>query len=285
MPDDRLIHLCLGHSSKINTLTDFERLVWLIYKLASDDFGVMRFSAATLRDATDWLDAKPEKVVLRGLERVRDVGLIQTFTHQGKAYCYQHDWQTWQKMIYPRATRQPSPPMQTCDLNTQWLFTHHPDGGKLKSWKASEKVPGIIPETVQEPTPEDSTPVLVKVLVGSVSEGVCVGGGHRPRAITGSGVMGGALPREHLRHVWCGRVCVPDFLHGQFLRATNQSETTLKTFYAATFEAIPDDEPVEADALKFWRPMVTARWPPAGVSTSLKPEDLLFTDGASHVRR
>jgi len=87
------------------------------------------------------------------------------------------------------------------------------------------------------------------------------------RARTGSGVMGGALPRDHLRHSWCGRVCVPEFLHGQFMQATGQSEETLKAFYLSTFEAIPEDEPVEPDAVKFWRPRVAAKWPGKSVGS------------------
>lgn len=149
MPDDRLIHLCMGHSDKVNALTDFERWVWLMYKLASDDFGIMRFSPDTLQEAAEWLSVKPDRVVLRGLERVRDVGLIQTFEHQRRTYCYQWNWQTWQKIAYPRPTRQPLPPQElivTCDENTRWLFTHHPKGGKMKSWQAPKSpIQGIIP--------------------------------------------------------------------------------------------------------------------------------------------
>lgn len=93
----------------------------------------------------------------------------------------------------------------------------------------------------------------------------------------GSGVMAGSLPRDHLRHSWCGRVCVPDFLHGQFERSTGLTETTLKAFYLSTFEGIDESEAVEPDAVKFWRPRVAARWPPLAPSSSLKPEDLVMT--------
>jgi hypothetical protein len=110
MPDDRLIHKTVGHSGKINRLTDFEKLVWLIYKLAADDFGVMRFSAITLQEAAEWLAKRPFKTVQRALEAVRDVGLVQTFTHQDRIYCYQWDWQTWQKItqIKIKTNRRPN---------------------------------------------------------------------------------------------------------------------------------------------------------------------------------
>lgn len=147
MPDDRLIHLTLGHSEKINRLTDFERLVWLMYKLAADDFGVMRSSAAPLQSAAAFLEKRPTKAVIKALDAVRAVGLVQTFTHQGTAYLYQSDWQTWQKILYPRGTKQPAPPLDWLDLNTQWLFQHHPDGGKLPSWQHPAERTRKVPES------------------------------------------------------------------------------------------------------------------------------------------
>lgn len=138
MPDDRLIHKAFGQSEKVNKLTDFERNVWFVYKVAADDFGVMRFSAITLQDAARFLEARSQRLVLRALEAVRDVGLIQTFSHQERMYCFQHDWQTWQKLTHPRKTKQPAPDRSLLDLNTKWLYSLHPDGGKLKSWKAPD---------------------------------------------------------------------------------------------------------------------------------------------------
>lgn len=95
------------------------------------------------------------------------------------------------------------------------------------------------------------------------------------RTRMGSGVMGGTLPRDHLRHSWCGRVCVPDFLHGQFVQATGQTDEALKSFYSQTFAAIPEDEAVEPDSVKFWRPLVVQRWPPKKQSgDAITPETL-----------
>lgn len=93
----------------------------------------------------------------------------------------------------------------------------------------------------------------------------------------GGGAGAGTFPRDHMAHTWCGRVCVPDFLHSQFERATGQSEAVLKAFYVDTFDGISEDDPVEPDAPKFWRPRVSVRWPPTSPSSSLKPEDLVMT--------
>lgn len=192
MPDERLFHLALGHSNKVNQLTDFERWVWAIYKLASDDFGVMRFSPTPLKEAADFLEAKSDRLVQRGLEVVRDVGLILTFEHQGRVYCFQRDWQTWQKITHPRATMQPAPPLDAVDLNTQWLLTLHPKGGKLTSWqhpdnrKKTGSIPEVVPENsgsspevlpkssrkTSEVLPEKSGPVFVDVGVDVSRVGV-----------------------------------------------------------------------------------------------------------------
>lgn len=141
MPDDRLFHKSLGHSEKVNSLTDFEDLTWRSYVLAADDFGVMRFSALTLQADNDRLSRKPQKTVQRALQRISDVDLIRTFEHQGRTYCYQWDWQDWQKITYPKRTVNPTLPaeaMMSCSDNTRWLFTLHPGGKKLTSWQCPE---------------------------------------------------------------------------------------------------------------------------------------------------
>lgn len=141
MPDDRFFHKSLGHSQKVNSLTDFEDLVWRSYVLAADDFGIMRFSAITLRADNDRLARKSQNIVERALHAVFDVGLIATFEHQGRVYCFQRDWQDWQKVTYPKRTVNPQPPpdvLITCTDNTRWLFSIFPGGVRIPSWKCPE---------------------------------------------------------------------------------------------------------------------------------------------------
>lgn len=179
MPDDRLFNKSLGHSEKLSVLTDFEDLVWRGYVLSADDFGVMRFSALTLQADHDRFAKRSQKVVQRALERVRDVGLILTFEHQNRVYCFQHDWQERQKLTYPKRTIQPRPPaalLGVCKVHTLWLFSRHPDGGKLPSWKAptgwrpdNELISSSVQETlrkdssvVRELVPKDSSSVRAR---------------------------------------------------------------------------------------------------------------------------
>lgn len=163
MPDDRLFHKTLGHSEKVNSLTDFEDLAWRSYVLAADDFGIMRFSAITLRAENDRMARKSQKIVQRALEAVAATGLIRTFEHQNRIYCYQHDWQDWQKVTYPKRTVNPMLPpdvLMSCTDNTRWLFTVFPGAKKITSWMCPDsfkRPSGIPPESL--PTPESLTRV------------------------------------------------------------------------------------------------------------------------------
>jgi hypothetical protein len=266
MPDDRLIHLALGHSQKINALTDFERGVWLVYKLTSDDFGVMRFSAVTLQEAASWLEARPAKQVLRALETIRDTGLIQTFEHQGRTYCFQHDWQTWQKITHPRQTKQPAPPLRDCDANTRWLMAHHPRGGKLKSWQAPGEKPestGRKPETNREETgskpevlPVETGPVFVDVGNGCVS-------GERERAATTTAIVPSrrtglsAKPSQHGDCLAHGPVCFRPRMADKYLGRFGGNHAAMVAWATKVCSDSQDrvemGEPVaEGDDYAFW---------------------------------
>jgi hypothetical protein len=125
MPDDRLLHRRCLHSEKVSGLTDLEHRVWFTYELASDDYGVMRFSAAALQSANDAFEHRPAKGLQRAFHRLVVVGLIRVFHHQGKAYVYQPDWQYWQHVRNPRTSVQPLPPLESieaCEASTRKLF-------------------------------------------------------------------------------------------------------------------------------------------------------------------
>lgn len=127
MPDYRLIHRRALRGEKVAKLTDFERGVWLAYLLIADDYGVMPFDGGELARAI-WLKGKSQKAIQKALERVRDVGLIQTWVHQGAAYCYAGDWQEWQNVRHPRGTIEPCPPadiLARCKPKTRELFAAH----------------------------------------------------------------------------------------------------------------------------------------------------------------
>lgn len=68
----------------------------------------------------------------------------------------------------------------------------------------------------------------------------------------------GSVPNAtHRCHAWCGRKCVPDFLHAEFLEALggprDAADGRLRAFYAQTLAAIPRDAPIAPSPPKFWR--------------------------------
>jgi hypothetical protein len=147
MPDDRMIHRRLGHSEKVSQLTDFEFRVWVQYLLSADDFGVMRHGGANLQADNDALGAKTTKQVRRAVEELIKAGLLSAFDHQGRAYCYQPDWQDWQKVDYPRTTLHPQPPSDQLSAKTRELFAKHPGGWGRKDRGTFDKRSANIRET------------------------------------------------------------------------------------------------------------------------------------------
>ena len=154
MPADRLLHPKSSQSAKVSSLTDLEFRVWVQYLLSADDFGVMQASAARLQADNRHLQNRPVKALLRCLEALLKCDLVRKFTHQGQDFLYSHNWQTWQKVDYPRATNNPPPSdLSACEDSTRALFEKHP-GGQRKDRRHPEDVPSDS-ELASRTDPED----------------------------------------------------------------------------------------------------------------------------------
>lgn len=140
-------------------LTDFEYRVWDQYQLSADDFGVMRCSPLTLQADNDALEARDAAEVAQALERLIAVGLTVPFTHQGRRFICQTDWQEFQKVEYPRRTLMPAPPeevLDQCTAATRKLFKKYPGGLSKRKRKDSRALPEQSPEQLPEYLPEQS---------------------------------------------------------------------------------------------------------------------------------
>lgn len=139
-------------------LTDLEFRVWTQYLLSADDFGVMRCSAVTLQADNDHLANRKPKQLDRCLESLVKSGLVKDFTHQKRRYVFQHDWQKWQKVEYPRGTTNPQPTpdaLGLCDAVTRELFGKHPGGQRRIKPKDAPSDSERAPQTHPEHVPKD----------------------------------------------------------------------------------------------------------------------------------
>jgi hypothetical protein len=88
---------------------------------------------------------------------------------------------------------------------------------------------------------------------------------------------------DHDAHAWCGRICVPKFLHKQFKKAlggpVKYRPKRMRAFYFETLTAIPSAKPIGEEPVKFWRGAFAMRFsgvtpkkgPTAGISGSVCP--------------
>ncbi len=75
---------------------------------------------------------------------------------------------------------------------------------------------------------------------------------------------------DHEAHAWCGRMCVPKFLHKQFKHALGgpvaKRAARMRTFYAETIAAMPVAQPIGEEPVRFWRRAFAVRF--GGVAPS-----------------
>lgn len=77
----------------------------------------------------------------------------------------------------------------------------------------------------------------------------------------------------HHTHAFCSeRICVPEFQHDKFVRALGGvgADERLRALYVETVNGLPDEQSIESDPLKFWPPIVAARWPPKDASVGTR---------------
>lgn len=145
MPANRMLHKRAGSGERTNALTNLEFRAWIIYRLAADDFGVLRCDIGSLIEAHPYFATEKPRALKAALERLVNIGLLGRFTSQGLTYVYSRDWQDFERIEWPSMTTKPTVPpdfLDGCTPETQRLFS---------VWPGQKRVPPASPRPPDKP--------------------------------------------------------------------------------------------------------------------------------------
>jgi hypothetical protein len=186
-----MLHRRQGTSAKLAQCDHLTYRVWTQYLLSSDDCGVMVDEAAKIRGDNLALLRESEEEIRKALDLLLSLGLVVRFEHQGQRYLCSLDWQDHQGVAYPRKRYLPVPPpdvLAQCSPKTRELFDKSSKAKEGDGYRHTLTANGLSVRS-SEGESEGEPPM----------RGGCLHGG------------------SHRSHASCGRVCVPDFLHTEFL--------------------------------------------------------------------
>lgn len=247
MADARLLHKKGSHGQRVIALDHLEFRVWVQYVLSADDFGVMRESTSVLRADNPRLEREPIKRLEKAMARVVESGLINTFTHQDNTYWWQTDWQDFQGIRYPRESVNPQPSpevLKSATEKTRKLFAMRAEPLRKDFGNASEASPHPAGAGGRETLTLTLTPTLAR------------SGSSEESARETKPLVDGAAIRAHGSHGWCSLpregLCVPAFLHREFLGKSGRTDAELRGWYRGVVDRF-EGVGVGEDALVFWR--------------------------------
>jgi hypothetical protein len=182
------------------------------------------------------------------------------------------------------------PPDRQRDLWPPGESPGPPDSGVQSTAPPSgvqSSVPGVQPTAPDPSVRSVSTRTDIARARGDAAEHTTAAGGENRRADNGAAMQPSAplneLPlvgmvtrdRDHAEHAWCGRVCVPKFLHRAFKRALGgpivKRPARLKAFYTATIAAIPAARDIGDEPVRFWRTAFATRFSSAAPRRGAEP--------------
>ncbi len=132
-------------------------------------------------------------------------------------------------------------------------------------------LPGVKPSApgVKPTSPDPSLDPSLRTHSARAREGADDSGVKPVAPLAGESPSGPRLPipqavrdPDHDAHAWCGRICVPKFLHRQFKKAlggpVKWRPKRMRAFYRETLDAMPTARPIGDEPVKFWRKAFTA---------------------------
>lgn len=152
MPANRMLHKRAGSGERTNALSNLEFRAWIIYRLAADDFGVLRCDIGSLIEAHPYFAKEKPRALKAALERLVNIGLLGRFTSQGLTYLYSRDWQDFERIEWPSMTTKPTVPpdfLEGCTPETQRLFS---------VWPGQKRIPPVVRLRTDNVPPESQVP-------------------------------------------------------------------------------------------------------------------------------
>lgn len=268
MADSRILHRNMSGSARVSSLSHLEFRVWVEYVLWADDLGVMRASASVLKAHNTRLELEPLRRLEATMGQIESAHLVSVFVHQGQRFWWQHDWQDWQQIKYPRTSTNPLPPFPErakASKKTEKLFRELEERLGKDSGNISEIIHSLAGAGARETL--TLTPTLEPTQELTPTQPIAFANPHgRP-----TNLINGSEQRQHGQHAWCSwpsrdGLCVPAFLHREFIGKLGRgsAEMDLRGWYPSVVEGI-SGVAVGEDAIKFWRNQF-ASW--VGVATS-----------------
>jgi hypothetical protein len=237
-------------------LGEFCQVLFPLIVAHADDYGRLQGDAFTIKFQVFPISPRSEEDFDAAIRHLDTARLIEVYEANGDKFIQVLDFDKHQSGLHKKTeSKIPEPP------------------GISRNFPENPGSPGNLPESPGTPgNPREFPGQLKRTELNRTeekgTEGKVASLLPVPRAVGHPSRKHGlqTLHRTgHQAHSWCSeRICVPSFLHERFIGAVggNSPDLSLKAFYGDTVRDIPDSQPIESDPVKFWPPLVSARWPP-----------------------
>lgn len=128
------IHIRALESVRIGALDWFERWVWVVMRLVTDDYGVLPDREVVLVAADPSLGVQDSRFpgsVRKAMDHIITSGLFLQFTHQDQSFLCDPNWQDFEAVPYAKQTYRPAPTQKVfreLSEKTRGLFKkYHPN--------------------------------------------------------------------------------------------------------------------------------------------------------------
>lgn len=282
----------------VPTLAEFCQALYPLVVAHTDDFGRLQGGAFSLKHTVDPSSPRTLEDFATAIEALDTVGLVQRYEVGGREYLQVWKFSEHQVGLHKRTrSKFPAPPTtpdRFRDAATDTPEPPAPSGKFPESSEPPETFPAIPselnrielkkdthPAPAREPSaPPAETPDAAAVPLDEPPAAPPTPFGEPdarspqpsvrapvPGPVSAPG-SGAHLHGSHASHVQCGRVCVPAFVHHEFVAALNRDDAdqVLRRWYADVLAEWTSGAHARTHTgggqPAFWRARFRERWPP-----------------------